>query len=174
MKVWVFSYFQKQVKSDIENFKWLFQIEDQGGIEGTCICVQQFALKKRIIKLLSHCVIMCCFRKGKNTKTLVISSELYVVFWSIYSIQATEKNLYSFTVDHGSRVGYQAWQEFWDVRLKLVCHKCLGHCNGPFWARWMVFAPRWLNRLICRVYQFHHVYLLLVHWHDFLVNWLQL
>ena len=28
------------MKSDIENFKYLFQIEDGGGIEGTCISVQ--------------------------------------------------------------------------------------------------------------------------------------
>ena len=28
MKVWAFSNLYNQVKSDIENFKWLFQIED--------------------------------------------------------------------------------------------------------------------------------------------------
>ena len=32
MKIWAFSDFFNQVKSDIENFKRLFQIEDDGGI----------------------------------------------------------------------------------------------------------------------------------------------
>ena len=32
IKVYTFSDFKNQVKSDIENFKYLFQIEDDGGI----------------------------------------------------------------------------------------------------------------------------------------------
>ena len=44
MKVWAFSEFKNQVKSEIENFKYLFQIEDDGGIGGKCTCVQLIAL----------------------------------------------------------------------------------------------------------------------------------
>ena len=48
MKVWAFS---DQVKSDIENFKWLFQIEDDGKFGGKCTCVQLIAINKE----LSNC-----------------------------------------------------------------------------------------------------------------------
>ena len=46
MKVGAFSYFYKQVKSEIEDFKQLFQIEDDGGIGGKYTCVQPFAINK--------------------------------------------------------------------------------------------------------------------------------
>ena len=39
------------VKSDIENFKWLFQIEDDGGIGGKCICVERIVINEE----LSNC-----------------------------------------------------------------------------------------------------------------------
>ena len=35
----------------IENFKWLFQIEDDEGIGGKCICVQPITIPKE----LSNC-----------------------------------------------------------------------------------------------------------------------
>ena len=44
MNVWAFSDLYNQVKSDIENFKWLFQIEDDGGTGGKCTCVQPIAI----------------------------------------------------------------------------------------------------------------------------------
>ena len=52
-----------------------------------------------IIKLLNKFVIPFGFRRGITLVALVTRTELYLVFWSIYSIQGTE------------RVGYQAWQE---------------------------------------------------------------
>jgi hypothetical protein len=39
------------VKSDIENFKWLFQIEDDEGNGGKCTCLQPIAMNKE----LSNC-----------------------------------------------------------------------------------------------------------------------
>ena len=42
---------RSKVKSNIENFKWLFQIEDDGGIGGKCTCVQLIAINKE----LSNC-----------------------------------------------------------------------------------------------------------------------
>ena len=67
------------MKSDIENFKWLFQIEDDGGIGGKCTCVQLIAINKE----WSNCKITVLFRLvlGKEKLTiLVTSSELYLVF----------------------------------------------------------------------------------------------
>ena len=46
MKVWVFSDLLNQVKSDIQNFKQLFQIEDDGGKGGKCTGVYIFAMNK--------------------------------------------------------------------------------------------------------------------------------
>ena len=34
------------MKSDIKNFKYLFQTEDDAGIRGKCACVQLIAIKK--------------------------------------------------------------------------------------------------------------------------------
>ena len=34
------------IESDIENFKWLFHIEDDGGIGGKCTYVQLIAINK--------------------------------------------------------------------------------------------------------------------------------
>ena len=39
IKVWAFSDFKNQVKSYIENFKYLIHIEDDDGIGGKCTCV---------------------------------------------------------------------------------------------------------------------------------------
>ena len=65
MKVWEFSKFYKQVKSDIENFKCSFQIVDDGGIGGKCTCVLLMAMNKD----LSNTEIAGLFRfalgKGK-------------------------------------------------------------------------------------------------------------
>ena len=46
MKVLLFSDFKNQVKRDIKNFKSLFQIKGDGGIEEECICVQLNAINK--------------------------------------------------------------------------------------------------------------------------------
>ena len=54
------------------------------------------------MKFHHHRVIPFGFKTGK-LKTLVISSKLNIVFGSIYSIQGTEKNLFTFTVDRGLR-----------------------------------------------------------------------
>ena len=64
---------------------------------------------------------------GKEKLTiLVTNSELYLVLWTIYSTQGTEKTLFTLLWNViGGRVGYQAWQNICCVWLKLVCHKCL-------------------------------------------------
>ena len=41
-----FSDFENQVKINIENFKWLFQIEDDGGIGRKCTCVELIAINE--------------------------------------------------------------------------------------------------------------------------------
>ena len=91
------------MKSDIDNFKWLFQIEDDGGIRGKNTCVQLIVINNE----LSNCSTPALFRLvlGKEIqKILVTSSQLYLVFWSIYSIQETEeKNTFTFIVDCGWR-----------------------------------------------------------------------
>ena len=76
------------MNSDIEHLKWLFQIEDDGGIEGKC--VQIFAIFKRIVKVLNQCVIPFRFRKEKQ-KTLMTSSELYLVFDQFTQYKGQEK-----------------------------------------------------------------------------------
>ena len=48
MKVWEFSDFFNQVKSDITSFKWLFKLEDDEGIGGKCTCVQLIAINKEL------------------------------------------------------------------------------------------------------------------------------
>ena len=66
-----------QVKSDIENFKYLFLIEDDGGIEGKRSCIQLIAINKE----LSNWKTTVLFRLflGKETlKMLVTGSDLYL------------------------------------------------------------------------------------------------
>ena len=46
------------MKNYIENFKWLFQIEDDGGMGGKGTCVQLIALNKE----LSSCLTTVLFR----------------------------------------------------------------------------------------------------------------
>ena len=60
------------MKVDLKNFKWLFQIEDDGGIGGECTCVQFIAINKKI-KFQTHCVIPFCFWKEKKMEILVTS-----------------------------------------------------------------------------------------------------
>ena len=60
------------MKSDIENIKYLFQIEDDEGIWGKCTCVQLIAINKE----LSNCEATVYLRLvlGKEKlKTLVTS-----------------------------------------------------------------------------------------------------
>ena len=73
----------------------------------------------------------------------VTSWELYLIFWSIYSILGTEKEIIFFLLllwtVVGWKAGNQTWQEFCCVCLALVCHKCLGQSgiqtslNGELW-----------------------------------------
>ena len=51
IKGWEFYDFKNQVKSDIENFKWLFQIEDDKGTGGKYTWVQLIAINNE----LSNC-----------------------------------------------------------------------------------------------------------------------
>ena len=51
MKVSAFPEFEDQVKSDNENLKLLFQIEDDKGVWGKCTCVELIAINKE----LSNC-----------------------------------------------------------------------------------------------------------------------
>ena len=67
------------MKSDIKNFKWLFQIEDDGGIGGKCTCVQLIAINKYLSNYQATVLFRLVLGKEK-LKTSVISSELYLVF----------------------------------------------------------------------------------------------
>ena len=108
------------MKINIENFKWLFHIEYDEGIGGKCTCVQLIAINNEW-SISKTDVLMCWW------KMLVTSSELYLVFWSIYSILGTEKPyLLLFWTVVGGRVGYQAWYESCCVWLEMVCYECLG------------------------------------------------
>ena len=78
MKVWAFSDFQNQVKSNIDNFKCLFQKEDDGGTGGKCTCVQLIVINK---ELSNHCIIPFGFRKGKQTKKLELPVQSYLQFF---------------------------------------------------------------------------------------------
>ena len=79
------------MKSDIENFKCLFQIKDDGGIRGNCTCVQLIAINRKF----SNCkitVVSLGFRKGK---TDILSHQLkgmqILVIGSLTrSLQSTE------------------------------------------------------------------------------------
>ena len=97
-----------------------------------------FWQKQRYIKLLYHSVILFGLRKGKTDN---FSLELYLIFYSIYSVQGTEKLfLLLFLTVVGGRVGYQGWHEFCCVWLDLVCQECLGQSgiwtsfDGELWA----------------------------------------
>ena len=56
------------MKSDIENFKCLFQIEDDGGIGGKCTCVLLIAMNKD----LSNSKIAGLFRLALGKRKLEI------------------------------------------------------------------------------------------------------
>ena len=45
IQLWAFSHFKDQVKSEIKNSKWLFQME----FGGKCSCGKLFSIQKRII-----------------------------------------------------------------------------------------------------------------------------
>ena len=81
------------MKSDIEHFKWLFQIEDNGGIGGKCTCVHLIA------------TVLFWLVLGKEKPTiLVTSSELHLVFDQF--TQYKEQNFFfffTFIVDRGWR-----------------------------------------------------------------------
>ena len=55
-----------------------------------------------MVKLQKHCVIFSVVEKAKMYN-LVTSSELYLLFQSIYSILGTKKPLFTFDVDKGWR-----------------------------------------------------------------------
>ena len=67
------------MKSENQNFKWLFQIEDDGRIGGKCTCVYLIAMNYIGIKITKHCDIPFGFRKGKSGDLVFPSSELYLV-----------------------------------------------------------------------------------------------
>ena len=79
------------MKSDIENFKWIFRIKGVGGIWGKCTCVQLIAINKELSNYKTTLLVRFILGKEKF-KILVTSSQLYLVFRSINSIQRTEKN----------------------------------------------------------------------------------
>ena len=56
------------MKSDIENFLWLFHIEDDGGIGGKCICVQLIAINKELSNCLNT-VFFCFVLRKEKLKT---------------------------------------------------------------------------------------------------------
>ena len=56
------------MKSDIENFKCLFQIEDDGGIGGKCTCVLLIAMNQD----LSNSKIAGLFRLALGKRKLAI------------------------------------------------------------------------------------------------------
>ena len=107
---------------------------------GKTYCVQLIAINKELPNFLTT-VLFCLVLGKQKLKFLLASSELYLVFWSIYSIQGTEEKPYSLVLLTvvGCRVGYQAWQEFYCVWLGLVCNGCLGQSgiwttlDGELW-----------------------------------------
>ena len=99
------------------------------------------------------------FVLGKEILNILItSSQLYLVFWSIYSILGPEKKLFLLLLWAvvGGRVGYQALQEFCCVWLELVCHKCFGQSgiwtslDGKLWWLQGVNMPRYQGVMIPR------------------------
>ena len=78
------------MKSDIDNFKWLFQIEDDGRIAGKVTCVQLIGILKNY-KIAKQLYYFFLILGNKKLKTLVTSSQLYIVFGLIYSIQGTKQ-----------------------------------------------------------------------------------
>ena len=53
------------MKSDIENFKCLFQIEEDGGIEGKCTCVLLMAMNKDLSNTKIAGLFRLALGKGK-------------------------------------------------------------------------------------------------------------
>ena len=64
------------MKSDIQNFKQLFHIENDGRKGGKCNCVWILAINKKMVKLAKACFTPFDFRKGK-TGNLVVPDQSY-------------------------------------------------------------------------------------------------
>ena len=77
------------MKSDVQTFKFLFQIE--------------YAKNEKELSNLKTTVIIHLVLAKEKLETLASSSELYKVCPSIYSILGTEKTLFTCIVDHGRR-----------------------------------------------------------------------
>ena len=77
MKILALSEFQNPVKSDIENIKQVFQIEDDGGIGGKCACVQLIAPNK---ELLSQTTAIFCLNLGKDNWNILLPDLSFTQF----------------------------------------------------------------------------------------------
>ena len=87
------------MKSDIENFKYLFQIEDDVGIGGKCTCVQLIARNQE----WSNCKTTVLFRLvlGKEKlKNLVTISELYLLFDQFTQYKGKKRKKITLILDH--------------------------------------------------------------------------
>ena len=58
------------MKSDIENFKWVFHIEDVGGIGGKCTCVQLIVINKELSNCLTTVLLHLVLGKEKLKKII--------------------------------------------------------------------------------------------------------
>ena len=98
--------------------KWVFQIEDDGGMGGKCTCVQLIALNKnyQISKPLCYSIWFYQFKA------------ISIFFLNQFTqYKGHKKKTFTFIVDHGwrqSRLPSLARVLLW---LQLVCHKGLWH-----------------------------------------------
>ena len=58
------------MKSDIENFKWVFQIEDVDGIGGKCTCGELIAINKELSNCLTTVLLRLVLGKEKLKKII--------------------------------------------------------------------------------------------------------
>ena len=73
MKVWVFSDLYNQVKSDFQNFKQLFQIEDDGSKGEMHLCID--FCHKKMVKFSKAYFIPFDFRKGKTGNLVTMAGQ---------------------------------------------------------------------------------------------------
>ena len=74
IQLWAFSHFKDQVKIEIKNSKWLFQMEYDGGIWGEMLLWTVFFphKKERIIKCINDCVILFGWSNKKKFTTIFL------------------------------------------------------------------------------------------------------
>ena len=71
--------FRTKCKSDIENFKWLLEIEDDEGIGGKCTCVQLIDINKELFNWFTTVFFRLVLGKEKLNILGAISDVCLVV-----------------------------------------------------------------------------------------------